>query len=92
MALSSNQRQKRKDPWNKNKGEFGESITPSDRSFLPESDAELFIGTKGHVKVTLTGGTTIVLKNIASGTFLKGIFVNKVHSTGTTASDIVAIY
>jgi len=92
MALSSNQRQKRKDPWNKNKGEFGESITPSDRNDLPEKDAELFIGTKGHIKVTLTGGTIVVLKNIPSGTFLKGVFVNKVHSTGTTASDIVAIY
>jgi|11BtaG_2_1085332.scaffolds.fasta_scaffold00792_13 hypothetical protein len=92
MALSSDQREKRKDPWNKNKGKFGKTITTSDSVDLSEKDAELFIGTGGNLKVDLVGGNTVTLKNIASGTFLKGIFVNRVYRTGTTARDIIAIY
>jgi hypothetical protein len=90
MGLSSIQRKFRK--LHKNQGGYGEGITPSDSKNLPEKKAELFIGTKGNVKVTLHGGSIVILKNIPSGTFLKGIFVNKVHSTSTTARDIVAIY
>ncbi len=40
----------------------------------------------------LAGGSTVVLKNVPSGTYLRGIYVNKVYRTSTTARDIVAIY
>jgi len=75
-----------------NKGEFGEGITPSDRNNLPETNAQLFIGTGGNIKVTLSGGNIVTFKNISSGTYLSGIYIDKVHSTGTTVSDIIAIY
>ena len=41
MALSSDQREERKDPWNKNKGKFGKAVTASDSVDLSEKDAEL---------------------------------------------------
>ena len=76
----------------KNQGGYGEVITTSDTADLIVKKAELFVGTKGHIKVTLYGGTEVTLKNVPSGTFLRGIYVNKVFATGTTAKDIVAIY
>ena len=90
MALSSDQKKHR--ALHKNQGGYGESVTKSDSQDLSEKKAELFIGTGGDVKVSLYGGSVVTLKNISSGTFLKGIFVNRVYSRGTTASDIVAIY
>ena len=90
MALSTRQKKFRK--LHKNKGDYGESITTNDSTDLSEKKAELFIGTGGNVKVSLYGGSVVTLKNIPSGTFLKGIFVNRVYRTGTTARDIVAIY
>ena len=90
MALSSEQKKFRK--LHKNQGGYGESVTKSDSQDLGEKKAELFIGTGGNVKVSLYGGSVVTLKNIPSATFLKGIFVNRVYSRGTTASDIVAIY
>ena len=90
MALNTKQKKFRK--LHKNQGGYGESVTKSDSKDLGEKKAELFIGTGGNVKVSLYGGSVVTLKNIPSGTFLKGIFVNRVYSKGTTASDIVAIY
>ena len=90
MALSTEQKKFRR--LHKNQGGYGESITTNDSRDLSEKKAELFIGTGGNVKVSLYGGSVVTLKNIPSGTFLKGIFVNRVYRTGTTARDIVAIY
>tara|TARA_R110002020_G_scaffold101665_1_gene239295 strand:+ start:4748 stop:5059 length:312 start_codon:yes stop_codon:yes gene_type:complete len=89
-ALTDNQLKHRE--LHKNQGGYGEEITGDDSSDLIVKKAELYIGTKGHVKVTLHGGTVVTLKNVPSGTFLRGIYVNKVFATGTTARDIVAIY
>ena len=90
MALNSGQKKYRE--LHKNQGDFGESVNTSDSAELSEKKAELFIGVGGNIKVDLVGGSTVTLKNIPSGTFLQGIFVNKVYRTGTTARDIVAIY
>lgn len=76
----------------KNQGAYGEGVATSDTNDLIVKKAELFVGTKGNLKVTLYGGTEVTLKNVPSGTFLRGIYVNKVFATGTTAKDIVAIY
>lgn len=73
-------------------GYYADTITTNDSSNLDSKRAELFIGTGGNLKVDLSGGSTVVLKNIPNGTFLKGVFVDKVYRTGTTARDIVAIY
>ena len=92
MALNSTERERRRVDQLKGKGHFAEEVAANDSSNLPDSNAQLFIGTGGHIKVTLSGGSTVVLKNIPSGTFLKGIFVDKIFRTGTTARDIIGIY
>jgi hypothetical protein len=90
MALNREQKEKKK--FLVKKGSFAESVSNSDTADLSEEKAELYIGTGGHVKVNLFGGSTVTLKNVPSGTYLQGIFVTRVYRTGTTARDIVAIY
>lgn len=89
MALSEKQKSKIK---NNRCNAFALDVKKSDSSNLDIADARLFVGTKGNIKVDTIDGQTVTLKNIASGTFIDWIRVKKVHSTGTTASDIVAIY
>ena len=90
MALSSDEKRTRKRITAK--GYLGATVSVNDSSNLDSERAELYIGTGGHVKVDLSGGSTVILKNVPSGTFLKGIYVDRVYRTGTTARDIVAIY
>jgi hypothetical protein len=92
MGLDSSEKQRRKLDQLKGKGHFAEEIITNDRNNLPDINAQLFIGTGGDIKVTLSGGSTVVLKNIPSGTFLKGVYVDKIFRTGTTARDIIGIY
>tara|TARA_Y100000004_G_scaffold194481_1_gene259195 strand:- start:20308 stop:20586 length:279 start_codon:yes stop_codon:yes gene_type:complete len=92
MGLDATEKQRRRLDQLKGKGHFAEEITADDTSNLPDVNAQLFIGTGGNIKVTLSGGSTVVLKNIPSGTFLKGVYVDKIFRTGTTARDIVGIY
>jgi hypothetical protein len=75
-----------------NKGQFAESIVASDSKDLVVKNARLYVGTRGDLKVDVVGGATIVLKNVANGTFIDWLQVSKVWSMGTTALDIVAIY
>lgn len=96
MALSRDEKKQRKAKDRGRSGTelgyFGNSITVSDSADLDSKRAQLFVGTGGNVKVDLAGGSTVVLKNVPSGTYLRGIYVNKVYRTSTTARDIVAIY
>lgn len=67
----------------------GAAVTPSDSNTL--GSRGLWVGTGGNVTVDfLDGGTNIALNNVPSGTLLP-IAVTKVYSTGTTASNIVAL-
>ena len=76
-------------------GTTGVAVTPSDTVDIvgasPTSPAALFVGTGGDVEVITLGGSTLVLKNIADGTFMP-IQVTRVKATLTTATDIVAIF
>jgi len=92
VGLTDGEKLKRKDHWFQNKGYLAGEVEGSDVDNLGDSKAELFIGTKGNIKIQLHGGSVVTLKNVPSGTYLRGIFVNKVFATGTTAKDIVAIY
>lgn len=67
------------------------SVSPNDGSDLTSAPYySLFIGVGGDVKVDLNGSGTVTLKNLASGQLLP-IVVDRVYSTGTTATDIVAM-
>jgi hypothetical protein len=51
----------------------------------------LYIGTGGNLTVLTVSGQTVLFSNVLGGTFLP-VQVLKVFSTGTTASNIVALW
>lgn len=70
------------------------AVTPNDASDLSQPCRSLYVGTGGNITITLaadTGGGTILFANVPSGSILP-VFVSRVWSTGTTASNIVALY
>lgn len=56
-----------------------------------DNGACLYIGTGGNITITTIGGQTVTLNNLADGVFVP-IQVKRVFATGTTASDILALY
>ena len=67
-------------------------VTPDNAVNLPDGVcSSLWIGSVGHVKVTTRKGTDVTFSNVASGTLLR-IQAQRVWATGTTASNIVALY
>jgi len=76
-------------------GTTGVVVTPSDSVDIvgatANTPAALFVGTGGDISVITLGGSTLVLKNIADGSFLP-IQVTRVKATSTTATDIVALF
>lgn len=68
------------------------AVTPSDGTDMSFVTRGLYIGTAGDVTVIMADtGTAILFKAVPAGTVLP-IMVSRVKSTGTTASDIVALY
>lgn len=66
-------------------------VTPSPNA-LNDTDGVLFVGTGGNVQVRMTGSqNTITFNNIPDGCFLP-IRVDRVYSSGTTASNIIFLY
>ena len=76
-------------------GTTGVIVTPSDTVDItginPNTPATLFVGTGGNIQVITIGGSTLILKNIADGSFLP-IQVTRVMATSTTAEDIIALF
>lgn len=67
------------------------AVTPADGTDLATTQAALFIGGAGNVKVDMTGSGTVTFSGVAAGTFLP-ILVDRVYATGTTATNILALY
>ena len=67
------------------------AVTPSDGSDLSgEPFYAVYVGTGGDLKVDMAdGGSAVTLSNVASGQLLP-IMVERIYSTGTTASNIIA--
>jgi len=91
MALKEHQKNLIKKSIGK-KGKFADPIAPSDSSDLNLTDANLYVGKGGNLLVTTEGDAQIMLANIPDGTFIDWIKIKRVHSKGTTASLLVAIY
>lgn len=51
----------------------------------------LYVGVGGSLKVMTAGGDTVTFKNFIGGSFLP-VQVLRVYSTGTTASEIIAMW
>jgi hypothetical protein len=64
------------------------AITPADAD-LSHVCRMLYVGTGGDVAVRDLFGTTVIHKNVAGGTYLGPFAVDRVLSTGSTATDIL---
>lgn len=63
----------------------------TDDSATIQKTRGLYVGTSGDVRVTMAGGHTVTYKNLSAG-IIHPIEVVAVKSTGTTATDILAVY
>jgi hypothetical protein len=68
------------------------SVTPDDTNVLSYATRSLYVGTGGSLNVTASDNADepILFENVSNGTTLD-IAVGKVLSTGTTASNIIAL-
>lgn len=64
-------------------------VVPSDTTVLPTTRF-LYIGTTGDVTVRMALGTDITFKSVPVG--ILRVQVDKVYSTSTTATNILALY
>ena len=87
-------------PTNTLQGFNAQEITPDDNNNITlggqaidglENGVCLYVGVTGNIKVTLIGGQTVTFTNVQGGSFLP-IQINKLFSTGTTATSFVAVY
>lgn len=69
----------------------GFAITASDATVFTQPTRAVWVGGAGNVAVRFIDGTTITLTGVLAGTLLP-IRVDKVLSTGTTASTISGLY
>ena len=67
------------------------SVTPDDGDQIDPPFRALYVGTAGDVVITSLSGVDATYKNVAAGRILPVAGV-KVKDTGTTATDIVAMY
>jgi len=71
------------------------AVTPSDTVDLPAGCRGLIIGTAGNLTATAVAApasaTGTLVKNLANGQIIP-VAMRRVYSTGTTATDIVALY
>lgn len=76
------------------------AVTPSNTVDIPSVSTQdgsgnngcvLYVGTGGTLKVTTIGGDEVTFTGIVSGTFVP-VQVIRVWATGTSASNIVALW
>jgi len=67
------------------------AVTVHDTNLIASGPCTLFVGVGGDVKVTTLGGQAVTFKNVASGSFMP-VVVTQVFDTGTTATNMLALY
>lgn len=65
-------------------------IIPDDGADLETTARALWVGTGGNLRVTTAGGETVTFRNVGSG--ILPIRAARVHATGTSAGDILAVW
>lgn len=74
-----------------NPADGASAVTPSDGSDLTSVARALYVGGSGDVKIDTPNGDTVTFQDVVAGSILP-VRTNKVYSTGTTATNIVALY
>ena len=73
------------------------SVTPSDTASIPSvsggtnNGCVLYVGSAGNLRVQTVGGDDVTFNNINTGAFIP-VQIVKVYATGTTASNILALW
>ncbi len=73
------------------------AVTPNDSTDISGTENRgvcIYIGSVAggsDIQVTMESGNTVIFKGVTAGSFLP-ILVTRVWSTGTTASEILALY
>jgi hypothetical protein len=68
----------------------GVAVTPSDSTVLTTTRA-VFVGGAGNLAVVMASGNSLTLTGVTAGSVLP-LRVTKVKSTGTTATNIAALW
>ena len=71
-------------------GRGAAAVTPNDGADLTRYARRLYIGGTGDVKVDMIDGSTVTFASVPAGEL--NISSKRVYSTGTTATNIVAIF
>jgi hypothetical protein len=68
------------------------AVVPSDTVDLAKVPTKgIYLGVSGDVKVTLSSGSTVTFTGLSSGV-IHPIAAKRIYSTGTTATNILAVY
>ena len=68
------------------------AITPNDSTDLPLGICRaIYVGVGGEVSIDDLSGETVVFKNAISGSVIP-VQTARVNATGTTATDLIALY
>lgn len=70
--------------------ESASTVTPSDNTVLQPTRG-IYVGGAGNLAVTMVDGSTVTFTAISVGV-IHDLSVSKVMATGTTATNIVALY
>lgn len=65
------------------------AITPSDATEFPPTRS-IYVGVSGNIAVTMVDGQTVTFLSVPIG--IIALQVIKVLATGTTATDMIALY
>ena len=68
---------------------YGAAVTPSDSVNLPAPTRGLYVGVTGNISIEMSNGT-VIFSNVLAGIF--PIQCTRVNATGTTATNIVALW
>lgn len=68
----------------------GESVTPSDTVSLTKVSRALYVGGTGNLSLLMMDGTSLTLNSVPVG--LYALRVERVNSTGTTATNVRALW
>ena len=66
------------------------AVTPNDGADLAHVARALYVGSTGDIKIDTPNGDTVTFSAVPVGIF--PVRANRVYSTGTTATNIVALY
>ena len=66
-------------------------VAPNDGVDLTNTSRALYVGGGGDVKVDMYGSGTVTFVGVSAGSLLP-VRVDRVYSTGTTATSIVALW